>query len=146
MIRRPPRSTLSSSSAASDVYKRQQLEEAHVECDVVPDQDGVLTEAREGGKDLLDGGLALNELGRDPVDADGCRRDRLSGIDELIERLLPQQPPIDDSHGPERDDLVLGWVEARRLRVEHRVGELVQAPLVPFGAVLGRSEEVEVVE
>src|SRR5664279_1847921 len=28
MIRRPPRSTLSSSSAASDVYKRQQLEGA----------------------------------------------------------------------------------------------------------------------
>eukprot|EP00658_Telonema_sp_P-2_P067869 TRINITY_DN56809_c0_g1_i1.p1 TRINITY_DN56809_c0_g1~~TRINITY_DN56809_c0_g1_i1.p1 ORF type:complete len:113 (+),score=16.52 TRINITY_DN56809_c0_g1_i1:119-457(+) len=27
MIRRPPRSTLSSSSAASDVYKRQQLEQ-----------------------------------------------------------------------------------------------------------------------
>src|SRR5674536_285006 len=39
MIRRPPRSTLSSSSAASDVYKRQQVARAyprvplHVVCD-----------------------------------------------------------------------------------------------------------------
>src|SRR5664280_2278865 len=31
MIRRPPRSTLSSSSAASDVYKRQDLEVAQLE-------------------------------------------------------------------------------------------------------------------
>src|SRR5664280_3282038 len=33
MIRRPPRSTLSSSSAASDVYKRQPLELADIEFD-----------------------------------------------------------------------------------------------------------------
>eukprot|EP00658_Telonema_sp_P-2_P010800 TRINITY_DN14093_c0_g1_i1.p1 TRINITY_DN14093_c0_g1~~TRINITY_DN14093_c0_g1_i1.p1 ORF type:complete len:186 (+),score=45.94 TRINITY_DN14093_c0_g1_i1:113-670(+) len=32
MIRRPPRSTLSSSSAASDVYKRQKFSSAHFAC------------------------------------------------------------------------------------------------------------------
>eukprot|EP00658_Telonema_sp_P-2_P053771 TRINITY_DN42464_c0_g1_i1.p1 TRINITY_DN42464_c0_g1~~TRINITY_DN42464_c0_g1_i1.p1 ORF type:complete len:102 (+),score=32.38 TRINITY_DN42464_c0_g1_i1:144-449(+) len=39
MIRRPPRSTLSSSSAASDVYKRQDEDDAvlHFAPDAVPD-------------------------------------------------------------------------------------------------------------
>src|SRR5664280_3219089 len=34
MIRRPPRSTLSSSSAASDVYKRQRISEENQKCDM----------------------------------------------------------------------------------------------------------------
>src|SRR5674536_34027 len=34
MIRRPPRSTLSSSSAASDVYKRQMIDRQNI-CDVI---------------------------------------------------------------------------------------------------------------
>eukprot|EP00658_Telonema_sp_P-2_P041280 TRINITY_DN29510_c0_g1_i2.p1 TRINITY_DN29510_c0_g1~~TRINITY_DN29510_c0_g1_i2.p1 ORF type:complete len:129 (+),score=25.15 TRINITY_DN29510_c0_g1_i2:142-528(+) len=40
MIRRPPRSTLSSSSAASDVYKRQNMDTVHNE--YAPDLNGVL--------------------------------------------------------------------------------------------------------
>src|SRR5674536_54717 len=57
MIRRPPRSTLSSSSAASDVYKRQ----------VVPDGDMPAWLPRVGVDWILDGSLAnVNWYGRGP--------------------------------------------------------------------------------
>ena len=59
MIRRPPRSTLDRSSAASDVYKRQVL--LRDEAQVVAGHDGVLgdelAEAGRGGGLLL--GLSL---------------------------------------------------------------------------------------
>src|SRR5674536_61389 len=48
MIRRPPRSTLSSSSAASDVYKRQD-NIAKTITDLVPERDGILSMVRGGG-------------------------------------------------------------------------------------------------
>eukprot|EP00658_Telonema_sp_P-2_P021527 TRINITY_DN18577_c0_g1_i1.p1 TRINITY_DN18577_c0_g1~~TRINITY_DN18577_c0_g1_i1.p1 ORF type:complete len:132 (-),score=60.68 TRINITY_DN18577_c0_g1_i1:309-704(-) len=52
MIRRPPRSTLSSSSAASDVYKRQGINAEYGE--VVIAMDGFLSSMQQGAKDLAD--------------------------------------------------------------------------------------------
>src|SRR5664279_6646508 len=61
MIRRPPRSTLSSSSAASDVYKRQVRQDA-------------AEHARAGRRagDLLDLGLAVDRVEAD-AEREGAR-------------------------------------------------------------------------
>src|SRR5450756_3153138 len=57
MIRRPPRSTQSRSSAASDVYKRQYLGYGH---------DGVVTQVELA--EMLDDWAAQASLGRMPVE------------------------------------------------------------------------------
>eukprot|EP00656_Telonema_subtile_P024771 TRINITY_DN2693_c0_g1_i5.p1 TRINITY_DN2693_c0_g1~~TRINITY_DN2693_c0_g1_i5.p1 ORF type:complete len:1102 (+),score=277.71 TRINITY_DN2693_c0_g1_i5:124-3429(+) len=69
MIRRPPRSTLSSSSAASDVYKRQEQQAATV--------DAMSTEQRTAALDAMPGEqqdallkALLQELDTDPRDED----------------------------------------------------------------------------
>ena len=57
MIRRPPRSTLSSSSAASDVYKRQAKDEADVDVTVLGSvasvKDAVLAVDKKDVKDAV---------------------------------------------------------------------------------------------
>src|SRR5674536_370723 len=55
MIRRPPRSTLSSSSAASDVYKRQTDGNVHIQYvrkDIIEDPDNKKRFADKFGKEL----------------------------------------------------------------------------------------------
>ena len=56
MIRRPPRSTLDRSSAASDVYKRQELNKLKEEAPKLKDFEGKL-----GNKEDLKAFLLLNE-------------------------------------------------------------------------------------
>ena len=58
MIRRPPRSTQSRSSAASDVYKRQHLKKRNMTLEYVPD-DGEIVYLRENDN-LSTGGVAID--------------------------------------------------------------------------------------
>src|SRR5678815_3323910 len=87
MIRRPPRSTLDRSSAASDVYKRQ-LEDGPdlggVEHDALRDEDGLAHDVTE----LADvaGPITL------PQHLDRLRRDPLYRASHLEARLLDEAP------------------------------------------------------
>src|SRR5674536_214244 len=76
MIRRPPRSTLSSSSAASDVYKRQALEQVRNERGL-PVGQGPAQHVLEalGPRDRLTGVARVGVLRELRADLDRRRRD-----------------------------------------------------------------------
>src|SRR5665648_123576 len=59
MIRRPPRSTLSSSSAASDVYKRQARYDAEIDGGAQNKAVGRGNLCQDGPEIILDGALAI---------------------------------------------------------------------------------------
>ncbi len=108
-----------------------ELQEAHVEGDVVADQHGVGGEGVEGRQHLGDPGLAAHHLRPDAVERDRRLGDAAAGIDELVEALAAQEPAVDDPHRAHLDDLVAaGRVEAGRLGVEHRAGEPLERPVV----------------
>ena len=77
MIRRPPRSTLDRSSAASDVYKRQVLEVALGVGVVV---------GEHGGVDVHDDLVAIGRTGADPVSYTHLRAHET--VLDLVCRLL----------------------------------------------------------
>src|SRR5665648_286138 len=103
MIRRPPRSTLSSSSAASDVYKRQVLEQLAdaLLVAVAPDDDV---------------GVALDGALEDAEDVDAAA--------ELVGHRLEHEG--DGRLGDVAGELDLGVVRAEGTRCRDRIGGLRQ--------------------
>ena len=64
-------------------------------------------------------------------------------VDQPLERLLAQHPPVDHPDRADRDDLVAaGRVEAGGLGVEDRVREVVEVAVVPLQGLLRPVEEV----
>src|SRR5450756_2125477 len=91
MIRRPPRSTQSRSSAASDVYKRQFDEVAGV----IPNREGRVIDA---AGEYLPGVYATGWIKRDPVGLIGHTK---SDATETIRHLVADAPELE--RAPERD-------------------------------------------
>ena len=82
MIRRPPRSTLDRSSAASDVYKRQ----FYVLPDVSSNFKGKITNSTELSMYLLDHGVSLVE--GDSFGAPGTVRISYATSDQMLTEAL----------------------------------------------------------
>ena len=90
--------------------------------------------------------LAREEGGIDAGDPDRRERNGPPGIDELLERLLVQEPPVHDAHRADGDDLVaVGGGEPGGLGVEHGVREVRELPLVELRRLPRLMEQVEVV-
>src|SRR5450756_625276 len=101
MIRRPPRSTQSRSSAASDVYKRQPFSR-WVCCDVDPDQvSAVQTDDDEG---------------IEQVEANGRNDEQIHGSD--VRRVVPQKGAPSLTWRPASLDHVLGDARLRDIKPE----------------------------
>src|SRR5664280_956753 len=109
MIRRPPRSTLSSSSAASDVYKRQERGRPLTVGPLVPAEQ----RASEIGRRVQDGGKNTARLGRGGHHAGLSLQRR--------RRLGPRSPGVERNTGkcPHRQVVL-------RSRVHLRAGEGLQ--------------------
>ena len=126
---------------------RRCLQKLHVERRVVRHQHRVLRKQVEGRQHRVDARLAGHHLGPDAVDANARRRNGAAGIDQLLERFLPQQPTVDHTRRAELDDLVAArGVQARGLGVEHGVDQLAQASIIQCARRLGVVEQVEVEE
>src|SRR5262245_19596350 len=73
-----------------------ELQKAQVERRIVADEDGVLAETVERRQYAADVRLTGEHAGADTVNLHGLRIDEALRIDQLIERLGPQQTPVDD--------------------------------------------------
>jgi hypothetical protein len=92
---------------------------------VVRHQHRVLAEAMECGQRLASVGWPARFGELDAVDAHRIARIGALGIDQLLEHLLLEEPPVHDAHRADADDLVPGGgLDARGLGVEDRVAQL----------------------
>ncbi len=135
---------LSEPHAGARLRERQEL---HVEPDVVTDENGVRGVAGERGQHDVDGRLAREHRRRDPVHGGRAGRHPTLRVDQPLERLVAQQPPVHHSHGAHRDDLVTaGRIQAGGLGIEDRVREIAEVAIGPRQGLLLPVEEVEIVE
>eukprot|EP00656_Telonema_subtile_P035490 TRINITY_DN3945_c0_g1_i2.p1 TRINITY_DN3945_c0_g1~~TRINITY_DN3945_c0_g1_i2.p1 ORF type:complete len:145 (-),score=40.51 TRINITY_DN3945_c0_g1_i2:31-465(-) len=127
MIRRPPRSTLSSSSAASDVYKRQEAQEDRVEAqedrvEAQEDRVGPLSAAQANA--LLDALRQDRDAGRIKKVEYACKKEALrQRVHEAVGAAPELQTPEDQNP--------MSRVEAQRcldeMRKDRRDGVITES-------------------
>jgi len=124
-----------------------QLQEAHVESGVVPDQHRVGAEGVKLGQDAVDERLSDEQFTRDAVYLDRLLRQPATRIDQLVEALMTKQPTIDDPRRPDLDDLVsLRRLQTSRFSIEDGIAQLHQRAIVEFMAGSRPAEDIEIIE